>query len=151
MKNKTLISICLGSLLAFTAPLTLADTMHSEPGQMGNALKSLKSKGYVIVKKIEFENKTGDFKAKVVNAEGKNIEIMINSKTGELAKPSGDITGFTAEEIAQKVSDAGYPNIYEINTEIFGNQYDVKAMDNKGKKVSLKVDVKTGSINKITE
>ena len=148
MKSSTLISICLGSLLAFTSPLTLAEASKSQPGQMVKVLDDLKDKGYVIVKKIDFDNDKGMYKAKVVNAQGKNIEIQINAQSGEMVKPKDDIEGLTAIEIAKKVQDAGYSNIYEINTEMLGNHYDVKVLDDKGNKLSLKVDPKSGNVVK---
>ncbi len=148
MKNSTLVSICLGSILAFTAPLTFAEDAKSQPGQMVKVLDDLKDKGYVIVKKIEFSKDKGTFKAKVVNAQGKNIEIQINPQTGEMIKPKDDMEGMTAIDIAKKVQDAGYKNIEEINTEILGNHYDVKVIDDKGSKLSLKVDAKSGNIAK---
>jgi hypothetical protein len=37
MKNATLVSICFGSLLAFTASLTLAASPTSQPGQIVKA------------------------------------------------------------------------------------------------------------------
>lgn len=151
MKNNTILSLCLGSLLAFSSPVLLAETFKSQPGQMYKVLTSLKAKGYVIVKHIEFDDSNGEFKAVVVNAEGKNLDLKINPKTGQMSKEKGDITGWTAIEIAKKVQDAGYKNIYDINTEILGNEYKVKALDDKGDKVSLKVDVKTGNITKISD
>ncbi len=151
MKSNTIVSLCLGSLLAFTSPLLLAEDFKSQPGQMYKALTSLKAKGYVIVKHIEFDDSNGEFKATVVNAEGKNLDLKINAKTGQMSKDKGDITGWTAIEIAKKVQDAGYKNIYDINTELLGNEYKVKALDDKGDKVSLKVDVETGNIVKISD
>ncbi|MBI2792852.1 MAG: PepSY domain-containing protein [Gammaproteobacteria bacterium] len=151
MNNKALISFVLGSFIAFNASATLADAPQTQPGQMIKALEDLKSKGYVIVKKIEFDTTNGAFVAKVVNGEGKNIEIQINPQSGEMTKPKNDIEGFTAIEIAKKAQDAGYNNIYEINTELLSNTYEVKALDDKGQKVSLKMDAKSGNITKVSE
>lgn len=151
MKNSTVVSLCFGSLLAFAAPLSLADSAQSQPGQMYKVLTELKAKGYVIVKKIEFDGSNGAFMANVVNAEGKNLKLQIDPQTGKIAKEKGDITGWTAMEAAKKVQDAGYTNIYEINTETFGNQFDVKALNDKGEKISLKVDVKSGNITKVSD
>jgi uncharacterized membrane protein YkoI len=115
---------------------------------MVKALDDLKDKGYVIIKKIEFDNHKGTFKAKVLNAQGKNIDISINPQSGELTKPKNDVEGLSAIEIAKKVQDAGYSNIIEINTEILRNQYDVKILDEKGNKIDLKIDAKSGNVIK---
>lgn len=151
MKTNSLMSLCLSVFLAFSAPLSFAEKMQTKPGEMFKVLTDLKSKGYIIVKKIEFDDSNGVFIAKVVNGEGKNLELQVNPQTGQMAKPKNDITGWTAMEIAKKVQDAGYNNIYEINTEIFGNEFKVKVLNDKGEKVSIKVDAKTGSITKIAE
>jgi uncharacterized membrane protein YkoI len=153
MKNKTIIlsTLCLGSLLAFASPLTFAADLKSQPGEMVKVLKDLQAKNYIIVKKIKFDDNKGDFKADVLNAEGKTIEITINPKTGQMVKPKDDITGWTAVQIAKKVADAGYKNIYEIDTEMFGHEYHVKVLDTKQEKVTIKVDVETGKITKISD
>lgn len=151
MKTTTLTSLFLGAALAFTSPLVLAGNMKSEPGQMVKVLNDLKAKGYTIVKKVEFNDNNGDYKADVVNAEGKNLEITVNPKTGKMVKPKDDITGWTAFEIAKKVNNAGYKNIYEINTELLGHEYKIKALSEKGEKIIIKADVETGKITKISE
>ncbi len=151
MKGKTLISVILCSTLAIAAPFVFADAPKTQPGEMLKVLNDLKSKGFTIVKKIEFNVENGAFEAKVVNAEGKNISIQINAQSGEMTKLVSDIEGLTALDIAKKVSDAGYSNIFEINTELFGNEYEVMAMDSKGQKIKLKVDVKSGKISKTSD
>lgn len=152
MKNTTMTSLFLGTFLFAASPLSFAaGGLKSEPGQMFKALTALQDKGFVIVKKIEFNGMNGAFNATVVNAEGKNLDLQIDPQTGEVSKNKGAITGWTAREIAQKVQDAGYNNIYEIDTALFGNEYKVKALGDNGKKISLKVDVRTGKINKISD
>ncbi len=139
----------LGTVLMFTSPFVLAATPKSQPGQMLKALVFLQSKGYIIVKKIEFQKDSGIYKANVVNAEGKSLEIKVNPETGEMQKPEEDITGWTAIQIAKKLEDAGYNNIYEINTQLLGHQYDVKVLDDSGQELNIKVDVESGNITKI--
>ena len=109
------------------------------------------SHGYTIVKKVEFDDNNGEYKADVVNAAGKNLEIIVNPKTGKMVKPKEDITGWNALEIAQKVQHAGYKNIYEIDTELMGNEYKVKALDEKGEKIAIKVDIQSGKITKVSD
>ncbi len=151
MKITTLASLFLGAAVVFASPLVLANAMKSEPGQMVKVLNDLKSKGYTIVKKIEFNEDNGDYKADVVNAAGKDLEISVNPKTGKMVKPKDDVTGWNALEIAQKVQHAGYKNIYEINTELMGNEYKVKALDEKGEKISIKVEIQSGKITKVSD
>lgn len=151
MKKTVLTTLLLGTVFMFASPMVLAADMKSEPGQMVKVLSELKAKGYSIVKKIEFNDDNGNFKADVVNAAGKNIEISINPKTGKIDKPKDDVTGWNALEIAQKVQHAGYKNIYEINTELMGNEYKVKALDEKKEKIVIKVDIASGKITKVSD
>ena len=151
MKTNTLITFSLISLLTVASPFAFAEAPQSMPGQMVKVLDDLQSKGYIIVKKIEFKQENGAYEAKVLNAEGKNINIQINPTTGEMTKPKDEIEGLTAVQIAKKLQTAGYNNIYEINTEIMGNKYTIKVLDENGKKQSLKVDVKTGDITKSSD
>jgi hypothetical protein len=146
MNHKLLLSAVLTTLISFVSPLSVAADFQSQPGQMLKALNGLKDKGYLVVKEIKFNDDKGTFEATVANAEGKDLNITINPQTGEMTKPKGDIVGLTAREIAEKVEAAGYPNIYQINTEMLGNEYNVKVRDPQGKDLSLKVDVRTGSI-----
>ena len=147
----TLTSLFIGTALVLASPFALAGDKKSEPGHMVKVLNDLKAKGYTIVKKVEFDDDNGEYKADVVNAAGKDLEIIVNPKTGKMVKPKEDITGWNALEIAKKVQDAGYKNIYEINTELMGDEYKVKALDEQGEKISIKVDIKSGKITKVSD
>lgn len=148
MKTKLVMSGLLGAMLFCAAPVAIAvETAKDNSGQMIQALEDLKSKGYLIVKEIKFDKNTDIYTAKAVSGEGKNIKIRLNPKTGEMAKDEDAVEGLPALEVAKKVVAAGYQNIYEINTEFFGNNYEVKAWKD-GKSVDLKVDAKTGDLVK---
>jgi hypothetical protein len=140
-------AICFGSLVAFSSNIVFADAQKSQPGQMIKVLEDLKSKGYVIVKKVELKD-NGVFDATVVNAVGKDLTVQINAQTGEMTKDKDDVEGWTALEIAKKAQAAGYDNLYEITTELMGDEYIVKALDAQGNKMKLKLDIKTGNITK---
>lgn len=148
MMNTKLITAGLLSTMCFVAApmLSAAErSAHDNSGQMIQALEDLKSKGYLIVREIKFDKSQGIYNAKAVSGEGKNIKIRLNPKTGEMGKDEDAVEGLPALEVAKKVTAAGYENIYEINTEFFGNKYEVKAWKN-GKTVDLKVDAKTGEV-----
>lgn len=146
--TKLLRLLSLSAMLFVVTPMALAaEKATDNSGQMIQALEDLKSKGYVIVKDIKFDKKTDIYTAKVVSGEGKNIKIRLNPKTGDMAKDEDVVEGIPALEVAKRVAAAGYQNIYEINTEFFGNKYEVKAWKD-GKTVDLKVDAKTGELIK---
>lgn len=148
MKTKLITAGLLSAMCFVAAPMALAaEVPQDNSGQMIQALEDLKSKGYLIVKEIKYDKSQGIYNAKAVSGEGKNIKIRLNPKTGDMAKDEDAVEGLPALEVAKKVQAAGYQNIYEINTEFFGNKYEVKAWKN-GKTIDLKVDAKTGEIVK---
>ncbi len=148
MKRSQIMALFLSPLITFTTQSLLADAPTTQPGQMITVLEELKSKGFVIIKKIDFDVTNGTYAAKVLNAQGKNIDIQINPQTKEVTKPVNEVLGLSTLEVALKVKEAGFPNIYEVTTEYFGNQYIVKTIDNHGHKVTMNVDFKTGKILK---
>lgn len=146
MKTSSLVSILMASALVVCAPLALANTVEN-PGQMTKVLEDLKSKGYDIVKKIEFNDDKNMYNAKVVNAEGKGMKLKIDAKSGEITKAKDAVEGITALEVAQKVQAAGYTSIQKIDTETFGNDYYVKALGKDNKVINLEVDAKSGKVS----
>ncbi len=151
MKQSRLMLLVLSSFITFTTPNLLADAPTTQPGQMISVLEELKAKGFVIIKKIEFDTTNGTYVAKVLNAQGSNLNIQINPQTGEVTTTANEVLGLSTLEVALKVKEAGYSNIYEIKTELFGNQYIVKTIDDQGRKVTMNVDFKTGKILKTTK
>ncbi len=146
MKKSAIAIICVGSLLGLSAPHLLAKEMPADMMQMSKVLSDLKSKGYSIVKKVEFEK--GMYEIQAINGEGKSEKIKMNGKTGEIVKPKDNKEYMSALEIAKKVEEAGYHNIFKIETEWFGKKYEVKAYNKENKKVKLDVDAVSGKVMK---
>lgn len=148
MKKQALIALCLGSLLAFSSSIAVAkdDNIPDNAVKMSKALESLKTKGFNVVRKIEFDDDA--YTASVINAEGKEVKIYVNSQTGEVSPPKESNDSLSALEVAKKVEQAGYQKIYKIDTQWFRDRYEVKAYDRNGKKVELDVDAKSGKILK---
>ncbi len=143
MKNTTLIAICMGTLLTVGAPLSMAkDEMTSDMMPISKALTALKTKGYSVVKKIEFDD--GIYEAKALNALGKEIKVKINAKTGEIEKDKDNVAWLSALDVAKKVEDAGYRNISKIDAE--GKEYEVKALNKEGKETKLLINAQSGEI-----
>ena len=145
MKKLTLAS----SVLAlFAANVMATDVIPDAPNQMSQVLSDLSNKGYQIVKEVEFDSSNGIYNAKVVNADGKNMNLQVNPKTHEITKSKDDAEGMPALDVAKKVETAGYANIYRINSDMFGDKYSVTVVDKDGKKIDLTVDSKNGNISK---
>ena len=144
MKKQAIIAVCLISMIGLSSSLVAKE--QEEAMKTSAVLESLQSKGFNIVKEIEWKN--GSFTAKVINAEGKEATIKFNPKTGDIVKAKQNQAGLSALEIAKKVEEAGYTHITKINSEMFHNKYVVKASDQRGKNVKLEVDALTGKILK---
>lgn len=143
MIKSTLLAVCMGTVM-FSAPMVMAkDEMTSDMMPMSKVLNGLQTKGFDVVKKIEFDD--GMYEAKILNALGKEIKLKMNAKTGEIEKPKEGLVWLTALEIAKKVESAGYHNISKIDTE--GKEYEVKALNKEGKETKLKVNAETGEIS----
>lgn len=133
-----------GILFGLSSFVVAAEMAPKETLPMSKILETLHEQGYNVVLKVELE---GDaFKAKVIDAKGKEVKIEIASETGKVNRSKAQPTNLTMVEAVKKVEEAGYKNIYKISTG--HNEYEMKAYDKENKKVSLDVDSATGKINK---
>lgn len=143
MIKSTLLAVCMGAAM-FSAPVVMAkDEVTKDMMPMSKVLNGLQTKGFDVVKKIEFDD--GMYEAKILNAVGKEMKLKMNAKTGEIEKPKEGLVWLTALDIAKKVEDAGYNNISKIDAE--GKEYEVKAFNKEGKETKLKVNAETGEIS----
>jgi hypothetical protein len=142
----TMISILMGSVLAFAAPVMAEEMKTENKMQTSKVLENLASQGFNIVSKIEYKN--GEYVARVINGEGRAGTLKFNPQTDKIEKPNLNNPGLTALDVAKKVEDAGYYNITEINTEWLNDKYKVTALDKAGAKTNLVVDALTGNITK---
>jgi hypothetical protein len=143
MNKSTLLAACVGAMMMIGAPLAMAKDDMTNMMPMSKALNGLKTKGFDVVKKIEFDD--GMYEAKIMNALGKEIKVKMNAKTGEIEKPKEGLVWLSALDVAKKVEDAGYHSISKIDTE--GKEYEVKALNKDGKEAKLKVNAQTGEIS----
>ncbi len=143
MIKSTLLAVCMGAAM-LSAPVVMAkDEPTKDMMPMSKVLNGLQTKGFDVVKKIEFDD--GVYEAKILNAVGKEMKLKMNAKTGEIEKPKEGLVWLTALDVAKKVEDAGYKNISKIDAE--GKEYEVKAFNKEGKETKLKVNAETGEIS----
>ena len=144
MVRKQIINMCLGSLLMLGFSTSVFAETTSKVVNVSEILKRLHAAAYTTVFEVELEDKTYDIKT--VNDKGQKIKLRIDATTGKI--PAQDknakTSGLTMLQAAEKVEAAGYV-IHKIESE--KNNYEIKAIDSKGKKVQLKVDADTGKIN----
>lgn len=143
MNKSTLLAACVGAVMMMGAPLVMAKEDLANMMPMSKALNGLKTKGFDVVKKIEFED--GMYEAKIMNSLGKEIKVKMNGKTGEIEKPKEGLVWLSALDVAKKVEEAGYTHISKIDAE--GKEFEVNALNKEGKETKLKVNGQTGEIS----
>lgn len=113
---------------------------------MSAVLRNLQASGYVAIKEVRLED--GFYKAEAINAQGKKIDVRIDPETGKIVEPKSTQPAVVIDIITavNKVEAAGYHGIYKIEAE--DGKYDVKALDQNGKNVHLKVDAQSGKVTK---
>ena len=121
-----------------------AESVPTPSMPMSSLLQTLQSKGYVAVRKIEFDD--GIYKVIAINPQGEEMKLKVNPQTGEITKPENVKKVFTMTDIARKLESQGYTNIFRMESD--GKSYDVKALDKNGKKFNLTVDAENGEVKK---
>lgn len=148
---KALLSNIIFSIVIVATSVNAAlasDRVPDDAIPITTAVKNLQSQGYVSIKEIRFDD--GVYKAKALNAEGYPTRVSINAKTGQItvserSAHKHDNMGIMLKVI-QKVEAAGYTHISKVERSY--PHYEVKAIDQKGKRVKLKVNPATGDISK---
>lgn len=147
MKKQLFTTLVLGASLALYSSMSLAAddaiiTTNTMP--MSKILSNLQEQGYSVVLKVELDD--GKYKAKVIDAKGKEVKLNITPQTGEVIRPKAQASHLTMIEAVKKAEEAGYKNIYKVSSG--HNEYEMKGFDKDNKKVSIDVDAATGKINK---
>jgi uncharacterized membrane protein YkoI len=112
---------------------------------MSTVLQNLKMNGYEIIGKVELENDVYDIDA--MSPQGKELAITMNAHSGEITSPKQNpLPRISLMEAVRRVEGSGYHQVSKV--EYGSGKYVVKALDEKDKKVKLKVDGTTGEITK---
>ncbi len=112
---------------------------------MSTVLQNLKMNGYEIISKVDLDN--GVFNIEAMSPQGKELSITMNAQSGEITSPQQNpLPRISLPEAVKRVEGSGYHDIYMV--EYDGGKYIVKTLDQKDKKVKLKVDGTTGEITK---
>jgi len=143
----TLMAAGFAAAVMLAAPATFATektNMPTDAVQMSKLLENLHAAGYNVILKVEFDN--GQYRANVIDLQGKPIRLEIAPTTGEILKPKTEGTVLSILEAAKKAEEAGYHNIYKISAS--RDKVEIKAFNKDNKKVSLDINTKTGAISK---
>lgn len=146
MKILSLVPTILGLFISIS---TWANAIPQSSLPMTTLIKKLESNGYVFIHEIEFSDDT--FKVEAVNKQGENVELTMNPETGEILtnhEHEKSNMKLTMMDAVQAVENAGYHNIYKITVSLSKSNYEIKALDKNGGRISLNINGVTGEISK---
>ncbi len=110
---------------------------------MSTVLQNLHINGYVIISKVELDN--GIFAIQAMTPQGKSVAVLMKAHTGEIIQPKQNpAPRVSLEDAVKRVEGSGYHDLYMV--EFNGSKYVIKGLDEKNKKVKLKVNGNTGEI-----
>ncbi len=139
MKNK--FRLLAFSIFLFTG-MAYAEIMQTQP--LVSVLQSLKSNGYISVKKIELVQ--GEYHVNALNDQGDPVDIRINAHSGEIISSAKIDPHINMLEVVERIETMGFGGVYSV--EATNNHYEVLCLDPNGKQARLKVDAVTGAITK---
>lgn len=129
-------------------PVYAADTPTAPAARnlpMSTVLQNLKMNGYEIISKIELDKEVYNIEA--LSPQGKELSITMNAQSGEITSPkTNPLPRVSLLDAVKRVEGSGYHDLYKV--EYSGGKYIVRALDQKDKKVKLKVNGDTGEIAK---
>jgi hypothetical protein len=112
--------------------------------QMSMVVNNLQASGYNVISSIELDKKV--FKAVTYTPQGIEVKVLMNAETGETLDPKQNpAPALSVAEMVKRVEGSGYHDISEFSYN--GSKYVVHAIDQKSKKVKLKIDGATGEIS----
>lgn len=145
MKKLAFFLYIFGLVLYAGSPIIWAEMIDQNLKPLSEVLQQLHKRGIVDIDHIELNK--GVYKAVLIGTYGRRQIIYIDAKSEAIkAKYNENEERLTMLVIAKKVESAGYSHIYMI--EARGNEYEVKAFNNDGKKIGLLLDSINGEIKK---
>lgn len=119
---------------------------------------ALQNAGYTNIHDVEFDD-DGYWEADATNANGRCVELRVNPTTGTVmrekvegycagtAKPTQPATGkLTAAQIRQRLQQAGYTNIHDLEYDRDDGYWEADARNSRGQKVELRINPNTGKV-----
>lgn len=129
---------------------------RSDTLSMAEIIAKAKEQGYSDISEVEREGDRYCVKAR--DAEGKEVEIFLDRKTGERVtegakgvkdkKEAEKSEDLSKDEVIAKLKEQGYPEVSKIERERENDQYWAMATDTDGEKFELHVNAQTGVITR---
>lgn len=123
-------------------PATPPETTQAEDPMTEADVRSLMmAHGYTKINDVNF--KGGSWTADGTSADGKHVEVRIDSASGEIY-PDEPVAGIGRDAIIVKVQSAGYTNVHGVEME--AGVWKAEADDSNGNDVELKLDPNDGHV-----
>ena len=141
MKPFKIVLLSISLLAVFmTFPLFAVEPMNAEI--IGKIVNVLQKEGYTGIRKIKLKD---DFYwVDAFTAQGQRVKIQLDPKIYAILEPRTGKTSLTIPELAQKIQEAGFTEIYVFESE--DDAYEVIASNKNRKKVKLFINASTGKI-----
>ena len=128
--------------VAPATPATPTENTEAEDPMTEADVRSLMiAHGYTKINDVKF--KGGSWTADGTSADGKHVEVRIDSASGEIY-PDEPVAGIGRDAIIVKVQAAGYTNVHGVEME--KGVWTAEADDSKGNDVELKLDPNDGHV-----
>jgi membrane protein implicated in regulation of membrane protease activity len=101
----------------------------------------LVGQGYTEINDVKFDE--GTWTADAKSADGKDVEVRVDSATGKII-PDEPVATIGKDEIIVKLQEAGYTKVHDVEME--GGVWKAEANDSKGNDVEIKLDPNDGHI-----
>lgn len=118
-----------------------ADTKAADPLTETSVRELMTAAGYTHINDVEF--KEGSWTADGKSADGKHVEVRIDSATGKIY-PDEPVASINKDAIIIIVQEAGYTNVHDVDME--GGVWKAEANDSDGNDVEIKLDPQDGHI-----
>jgi uncharacterized membrane protein YkoI len=142
--KKTIMLTALFSIAALSTTAGAAfarDAAPKEPLTEAQVRARLTEQGYTHVNDVKFED--GVWKADARSAEGTDIDVRLDAKTGRVY-PDKQVANMSEADVRARLSAAGYTNVHDVDYE--DGIWNAEADDPAGKDVELKIDPATGKV-----
>lgn len=138
MNNRTLHTTLLAAALALAATgVARAQDALTAP----QVRTQLESQGYTRVKDLEF--KDGMWKAEATSANGKDVDVRLDPRTGTVY-PEKAVSQLGEADIRAQLSAAGYSDVDDVKLK--DGLWKAEGRTAEGEKVNLRLDPDTGEI-----
>lgn len=138
MNNRTLHTTLLAAALALAATgVARAQDALTAP----QVRAQLESQGYTKVKDLEF--KDGMWKAEATSANGKDVDVRLDPRTGTVY-PEKAVSQLGEADIRAQLSAAGYSDVDDVKLK--DGLWKAEGRTAEGEKVNLRLDPDTGEI-----